>query len=172
MDGLALELAFAIILVVLLTQSLMLLYGAWRLRRQFSELDRNLDSMASKVSRSVEKLSGLVARIAEGTNSLAGWDDRLRSASTKVMQAVRAGDEAVGRMLDGLRGHTRRIDSQLDAGIQSFSHYSYKVHRAIVHPAHKVSEALNSMTASVRRFFSRGNSSLPPEFVAEEEEFI
>lgn len=172
MDGALLGWAFALILIVLLAQSLILLYSAWHLRRGFSELERNLDSMAGKVSQSVARLRGLAARVAEGTSGLPGWESRLRRASGKIMQAIRSGDEAAARMLDRLRSSTQRINRQLDAGIHSFSQYSYKVHQAIVHPAQKVSQALEAVTASARRLFTRSNPSLPPEFVAEEEEFI
>ena len=165
-------LAFALILVVLFVQSLIMLVGAWKIRRGFSELDRNLDSMATKLSQGLERLHGMAGRLAQGTSRLPEWESRLREASVKVMEAIRSGDQAVALLIERMQEHTQQVSQKLDQGIQSFSHYSFQVHQSIVHPSRRISEALQTFTAYVRSVFARDRSSLPPEFVAEEEEFI
>lgn len=167
-----LQLAFGLILVVLFLQTLVLLYCGWQLRRRFAELNRNLDSMAAKLSQGLEKLRGIAGGLAQRTKRLPEWEVSLRKGSAKLMEAVRSGNQALVRLLERMQEQTASVAKKLDQGMQSFSHYSYQVHRAIIHPAGKISEALQAAAGMAQNLFSRSSSSHPAEFVAEEEEFI
>ncbi|HSR70253.1 MAG TPA: hypothetical protein VLU25_20155 [Acidobacteriota bacterium] len=171
MDGASLEIAFLIILVVFFVQSLALTFVLLKVSRRLSLLERNFSKWMRPLDQAASALSKTVDRILPLSRKLPPLQETIRKASDKTLETARESDERLHETVEKLRRGMRQVDRQIDDGFQSFSRYSFQVHQVILHPARRFSQVLQSASATVRAFFSRGRS-VSPEFVAEEEDFI
>ncbi|HSR50581.1 MAG TPA: hypothetical protein VLV83_07110 [Acidobacteriota bacterium] len=171
MDGSSIEIAFLIILVVFFIQSVALTVVLFLLSRRLEGLEKRFQKLLKPLDQTAETVGLVVDKMLPLSRKLPPLKDKIHKASEATLQTARESDERLEEIMGKLRDGLRDVDRQIDAGMQSYSRYSFQVHQSVLHPARKVSQVMQAIAGAARTFFTRGNS-VSPEFVAEEEEFI
>ena len=128
--------------------------------------------MGSRTVNALSSIGEILGQIVPLSSRLSTWPEQILRVSDSLTAASRESDRLLATGLGRIREGTREAAARLDEVRQTFSEYSFKVHQGIIDPSRRISAAVEAIVATLRRFVFRGNSSVGPEFVAEEEEFI
>ncbi len=172
MDYQSTEFAFVLILSVLLVQSLGVTIVIFMINRRLRDIEGGMQRMGSRIVKALSSIKDILGQIVPLSSRLSTWPEQVLKASDSVMAAVRESDRLMTEGIGRIRAGARDAAERLDGVRQSFSEYSFRVHRGIIDPSRRISAAVEAIFATLKRVVFRGRSSIGPEFVSEEEGFI
>jgi len=132
-----------------------------------------------KLRASQRSLSSILTRIEAGTASLRQLLSHVEGVPAKLIEVegqtpqllvsltdiVRSLDKRVASFADRSRSYLYQFDSAADTVLSNFSTQTFRVHRAVIHPAIRFSTLLQSITGVASRVFRDDESpaSHPPD---------
>ncbi len=129
-------------------------------------------------------LSSFIARIESGTTALRQLLSHVEGVPRKLAEVegetppllasltdiVRSLDKSLASFMDRSRSYLYEFDRAADTVLSNFSTQTFRVHRAVIHPAIRFSTLLQSITAVASRVFRDDDS--PASHSPDQEIFI
>ncbi|RPJ85800.1 MAG: hypothetical protein EHM18_09465 [Acidobacteria bacterium] len=138
--------------------------------KQLRVIQPALSSFLSRVQAGTSSLRQLLSH-AEGVPSkLAEVEGQTPELVASLTDVVKSLDQSVASFADRARSYLYQFDSAADTVLSNFSTQTFRVHRAVIHPAIRFSTLLKSINAVATRVFQ--DDEPPASHAPDQEIFI
>lgn len=146
---------FAVLLMALLMllQSVVVFILFTKAGKQLRASQPALSSLLSRVESGTAALRQLLAHVEGVPTKLAEVESETPQLLASLKEVVRSLDRDVENVADRSRSYLYRFDSAADTVLSNFSTQTFRVHRAVIHPAIRFSTLLQSINAFASRVF-------------------
>lgn len=157
--------------LIILLNSLVLFVLFSKLATKLRAGQPALANAVAKINSGTTALRQLLGHLESLPEKLAGVGDRSPGFVNPVREAIQKTDETTAATIKVVRLYLQKFDQTTDTVLSNFSTQTFRVHRAIIHPAIRLSGILQSASAVLGRFGgNRGKS--PASYSPDEEIFI
>jgi hypothetical protein len=143
----------------------------------FSQLGKRLKAFqpfllvqVTRINSGTTVLRQLLAHLDGVQNKISSIENRTPALLGPVNRAITQADQSAAGAVTGMRTYLLKIDQSADNLLRRFSNETFRVHRAIVHPAVRLSSLLQSVVGVIERF--RGGRKSPASYSSDQEIFI
>lgn len=151
---------FALTLIV--TLALLVLLQAvffavfWLLLDKFlQKVDKKLTLPLQKAGEAAEEAQSLAGKLAPLVQKVTNFESEVTSVLNLARKFASQGDQALVQGLTTARSQVERASTQIDKVLGKFTEQTFKVHRAILHPAIELSAIIRGAGTVLARLFSR-----------------
>jgi hypothetical protein len=156
--------------VVILLHSIIVFVIFSQLGKRLKTFQPFLLAQVSRINSGTTVLRQLLAHLEGVPDRISSIEGRATTLLEPVNRAVAQVDRVAADALSAMRFRLSGIDRSADEVLSSFSNQTFRVHRAIVHPAIRLSSLLQSITTLTERIW--GGRSSPASYPPDEEIFI
>ena len=156
--------------VLVIAQGLVVFLVFSRFQKHLQGLKPRLAALMIQANAASTSLKQLVSHTDGVYEKLITVQHRGPELARQAAEWIRENDRTVGEALQRARVGLRRFDSLADEALAGFSRQTFRVHRAIVHPALRVSELLQSAGGLMGKLRHQDKS--PASYSSDQEIFI
>ena len=157
--------------VLLVLHSLVVMVIFLKTGKYLNSSQTRLVTLSAKVSNAAIALRHMLSHLEGLPGLLSRAEGRAPALLEPINQAVRLLDNSAASGIARLKTRLSRFDEAADTVLSNMSTETFRVHRAIVHPAMRLSELLQSVTGLFDRF-AQGREKPPAAYSSDEEIFI
>ncbi|RPI25217.1 MAG: hypothetical protein EHM61_14950 [Acidobacteria bacterium] len=155
--------------ILVIAQGLVVFVIFTRFSKQLQELRPRLAALLLQANAASTSLKQLVSHTDGLYEKLATLQNRAPELARQVAEWIEQNDRTIGEALQRARLGLRRFDVLADEALTGFSRQTFRVHRAVVHPALRISELLQSAAGLMGKL--RHHKS-PASYSSDQEIFI
>ncbi len=146
---------FAVLLMGLLMvlQSVVVFVLFTRAGKQLRSSQPALSSFLARVQSGTTALRQLLSHVEGVPAKLVEVEGQTPPLLVSLTEVVRSIDQDLERFADRSRSFLYQFDRAADSVLSNFSTQTFRVHRAVIHPAIRISTLLRSFSAVGSRFF-------------------
>lgn len=157
--------------VLLVLHSVVVMLIFLKTGRYLSSSETRLITITAKVSNAATALRHMLAHLEGLPGLLSRAEGRAPDLLGPVNEAVRRFDTSTASGIAAMKSRLSRFDEAADRVLSNMSTETFRVHRAIVHPAIRLSELLQSVTGLFEKI-AQGREKPPASYSSDEEIFI
>lgn len=163
---------FAVLLmgVLMLLQSLVVFILFWRVGKQLRSSQPAISSFMARIESGTAALRQLLSHIEGVPAKLAEVSGETPPLLASLADIVRSLDNNLGSFVKRSRSYLHQFDSAADTVLSNFSTQTFRVHRAVIHPAIRFSNLLQSVSAVASRILR--DDEPPASYSPDQEIFI
>ncbi|HXK62687.1 MAG TPA: hypothetical protein PLP42_22605 [Acidobacteriota bacterium] len=162
--------AVSLMALLMLLQALIVFILFTRAAKYLRTSQKRLYSLIAGIGAGTTALRQLLAHTERVPEKLAELEKRIPEVRAQATQLVNNFALRSEALVDRSRSYLYRIDEGADNVLSNYSTQIFRVHRAIVHPAIRLSTLLQSIQTIVSRVFPGGES--PASHSPDQEIFI
>ena len=146
---------FAVLLMALLMvlQSLIVFFLFWGVGKRLRISQPAISSFMARVESGTASLRQLLSHVEGVPAKLAEVSQETPPLLASLTDIVRSLDKSLGNFADRSRSYLHQFDNAADTALSNFSTQTFRVHRAVIHPAIRFSTLLQSVSAIASRVF-------------------
>lgn len=163
---------FAVLLMGLLMvlQSIVIFVLFTKAGKELRASQPGISSLLARVQSGTTALRQLLSHIEGVPAKLAEVEGQTPPLLVSLKEMVKSLDQDVANFADRSRSYLYQFDRAADTVLSNFSTQTFRVHRAIIHPAIRFSTLLQSITGVASRVFQDDDS--PASHSPDQEIFI
>jgi hypothetical protein len=146
---------FAVLLLALLMllNSMVVFILFWSAGKHLQASQPTISSLMARVVSGTTALRQLLSHVEAVPAKLAALGGETPPLLVSLADIVRTVDKSVERFVDRSRSYLHDFDRTVDTALSNFSTQTFRVHRAVIHPAIRFSTLLRSINVVASRLF-------------------
>lgn len=162
----------SVLALMLLVQAIALAAFVFVLGRGIRAMESSWGKLGGRANSLVDGTHKALDRLQPIVKGLPVWAPRVSKASSAVATGFRRLDPVSGHGFVLMKKGVHHFSEGSGATITAISRANYRVHRAIINPASKLSSALSAIQSVIFRLISGGDSSEPVRDRGDQQIFI
>ncbi len=156
MENSGLATAMVVILASLVfVQSVVIAVAVVMLSRRISLLNAEVGGYVGQMKRTLEGAEKALAKALEVQTQLPVWEKRISAAMKTIVDNSREIDVYASKAVRAARTKVEAGADHSDKLLNDFSRAGYRVHKAVLHPANRISAAITALQATLGQILSR-----------------
>ncbi len=152
------DLALVLIVVlaaIVLIQSTAIIVAILLVGKRLGNLHVKTAKLSKEVGDALDTADQVLGKVQSIKEKFPVWEGHLSRASDSLARATREMDRSTGKALTFLRDKAEKTRQRSDTILTRFSQTTFRVHRSVIQPTHRLSAAVSAIHTGVVRYFSR-----------------
>ncbi len=152
------DLALFLILVlaaIVLIQSAAIIVAIIMVGKRLGNLHEKTAKLSKEVMEALDTANQVLGNVEGFKEKIPVWEGHLSRGSDALVRATRELDRSTGKALAFLRDKAEKTSQRSDTLLTRFSQTTFRVHRSVIQPTHRLSAAVSAIQTGVVRFFLR-----------------
>lgn len=162
----------ALLLIMLLTQTIGLVIAITILNRRLQRLHRVLEQVSTTVLQQTNTARGLLTRLGWIRENLPELEERVQSEINRVSSSLKEFNETSARHLASAQQSVRASSRKTEYTLTQFTRQTSRVHHWVRIPTIYTSATLQGLVTGIKHFLRNGRSQQPATHLPDQETFI